>query len=222
MPHRHCSSRQKQKAQKETRTGQQQRARIAQAAAVLILEHGFTDWHDAKRKAARQLFLPENNDLPDDDEIEAALFEHQSLFGGALLGSNTHASQLRARRLQALVWMNRLAVFSPKLYGALAEGWGGEHQDIRLELIAEDSKAVELLLIDDGIRYHPVPAAASFKSTAKNTTPGVTLWADDGTSEALLRIDTPTARQQRGKPLRRALDRTTLKALLEQGAEVRD
>ncbi|MDR0247304.1 MAG: hypothetical protein LBI16_02770, partial [Burkholderiales bacterium] len=134
--------------QQETRTGQQQRARIAQAAAVLILEHGLTDWHDAKRKAARQLLLPENNALPDDDEIEAALFEHQSLFGG-----DTHASQLRARRLQALVWMNRLAAFSPKLYGALAEGWGGEHQDIRLELLAEDSKTVELQLIDDGIRY---------------------------------------------------------------------
>jgi hypothetical protein len=112
--------------------------------------------------------------------------------------------------------MNRLAVFSPKLYGAIAEGWGGEHQDIRLELIAEDSKAVELLLIDDDIRYHPIsPATASIKSTAKNITPGVTLWADDGTSEALLRIDTPTVRQQRGKPIHRMLDRTALKELLE-------
>lgn len=197
--------------QQETRTGQQQRARIAQAAAVLILEHGLTDWHDAKRKAARQLLLPENNALPDDDEIEAALFEHQSLFGG-----DTHASQLRARRLQALVWMNRLAAFSPKLYGALAEGWGGEHQDIRLELLAEDSKTVELQLIDDGIRYHPLPATAA---VAKNT---VTLRADDGISEALLRIDTPIARQQRGKPTRRALDHAALRALLEQGSEDKD
>jgi hypothetical protein len=213
MPHCHHSGRQKQKAQQKTRTGQQQHARIAQATATLILEHGFTDWHDAKRKAARQLLLPENSALPGDDEIEAALFEHQSLFGGSLFGSNTHASQLCARRLQALVWMNRLAAFSPKLYGALAEGWGGQYQDIRLELIAEDSKAVELLLIDEGIRYHPVSTATSAKS--------VMLWADDGTSEALLRIDTPTVRQQRGKPIRRMLDRAALKALLEQGSEIR-
>ncbi|MDR0249785.1 MAG: hypothetical protein LBI35_00465 [Burkholderiales bacterium] len=204
MSHRHRSGRSKQ----DIRTGQQQRARIAQVTAVLILEHGLTDWHDAKRKAARQLLLSENGALPDNDEIEAALFEHQSLFGG-----DAHASQLHARRLQALVWMDRLAAFSPKLYGALAEGWGGEHQDIRLELIAEDSKTVELRLIDDDINYHPVPAAVS----ARNTTQSITLRADDGASEVLLRIDTPIARQQRGKPTRRTLDRAALRALLASG-----
>jgi hypothetical protein len=103
--------------------------------------------------------------------------------------------------------MDRLAAFSPKLYGALAEGWGGEHQDIRLELIAEDSKAVDLRLIDDGIRYHPVSAKSAVES--------VMLRVDDGVSEALLRIDTPTIRQQRGKPARRTLDRATLSSLLE-------
>jgi hypothetical protein len=192
----------------ETRTGQQQRARIAQAAAVLILEHGFTDWHEAKRKAARQLFLPENDALPCDDEIEAALFEHQALFGG-----NAHASQLHARRQQALVWMDRLAAFSPKLYGALAEGWGGEHQDIRLELVADDAKAVELLLINDGFRYHPVSPAASSRSATET----VTLRVEDGVSEALLRIDTPITQRQRGKSERRTLNRVALKALLEPG-----
>jgi len=197
----HRSGRSKQ----ETRTEQQQRARIAQAAAVLILEHGLADWHDAKRKAARQLLLPENSALPDNDEIEAALFEHQSLFGG-----EAHASQLRARRLQALVWMERLAAFSPKLYGALAEGWGGEHQDIRLDLIAEDSKAVELRLIDGGIRYVPVSDTVSAKGAAEN----VLLRVSDGNSEALLRIHTPTAQRQQQRTTHRALDHEALKALL--------
>ncbi len=198
MAHRDRSDRSK----RASRTEQQQRTRIAQAAAVLILEHGLTDWSYAKRKAARQLLLPENGALPGDDEIEAALFEHQALFGG-----EAHASQLRARRLLALAWMDRLAAFSPKLYGGLAEGWGGEHQDIRLELTTDDPKAVELRLIDAAIRYHPVPAA--------DPTDGITLRADDGASEALLHIDTPIARQQRSKPLRRMLDRAALAALLE-------
>ncbi|MCL2309694.1 MAG: hypothetical protein FWC42_06375 [Proteobacteria bacterium] len=199
------------RSRQETRAEQQQRTRIAQTAAVLILEHGLTDWRDAKRKAARQLLLPENSALPGNDEIEAALFEHQSLFGG-----DAHVSQLRTRRLQALVWMNRLAAFSPRLYGALAEGWGGEHQDIRLELIAEDSKAVELRLIDESIRYQPLAAAASVNSVkSAGATQSVMLRADDGASEVLLRIDTPIARQQRGKPPHRTLDRTALKALLE-------
>ncbi|MDR2711099.1 MAG: UDP-N-acetylmuramate--alanine ligase [Burkholderiales bacterium] len=195
---------------------QQQRTRIAQATAVLILEHGFTDWLDAKRKAARQLLLPENSALPGNDEIEAALFEHQSLFGTLVNG--VHASLLRAKRQQALVWMDRLAAFSPKLYGALAEGWGGEHQDIRLDLVAEDSKAVELRLIDDGIRYHAVSENVSAAASSRGAAENVVLRADDGDSEALLHINTPTARQQRSKTARRALDRAILGALL--GSEI--
>ena len=49
------------------------RERIAQTAARLIAEHGLTDWALAKRKAARQLMLPESAALPSNDEIEAAL-----------------------------------------------------------------------------------------------------------------------------------------------------
>ena len=60
----------------------QNRARIAQVAARLIAEHGIADWSLAKRKAARQLMLPEREALPGDDEIEAALAEHHALFGG--------------------------------------------------------------------------------------------------------------------------------------------
>ena len=40
------------------------RARIADLAARLIVEHGITDWSLAKRKAARQLLLPERTALP--------------------------------------------------------------------------------------------------------------------------------------------------------------
>ena len=46
------------------------RARIADLAARLIAEHGLADWSLAKRKAARQLMLPERTTLPGDDEIE--------------------------------------------------------------------------------------------------------------------------------------------------------
>ncbi|HSU44018.1 MAG TPA: hypothetical protein VLN42_07340, partial [Casimicrobiaceae bacterium] len=51
----------------------QDRARIADLAALLIAEHGLADWSLAKRKAARQLMLPERTTLPGDDEIELAL-----------------------------------------------------------------------------------------------------------------------------------------------------
>src|SRR5256885_16951922 len=85
----------------------QTRERIAQVAARLILEHGITDWSLAKRKAARQLMLSERDGLPGDDEVEAALADHQALYGG-----DEQAATLRAQREEALRWMRRLAEFN--------------------------------------------------------------------------------------------------------------
>ena len=130
----------------------QNRERIAQVAARLILEHGITDWSHAKRKAARQLMLSERDGLPGDDEIEAALTEHQALYGG-----EEHEETLRGQREEALRWMRRLAEFEPRLVGGVAAGWAGEHSDIRLDLIADDQKAVELTLINADVPYRVGP-----------------------------------------------------------------
>src|SRR5688500_6900435 len=122
-----------------------QRASIAQAAARLIAEHGLADWSLAKRKAARQLDLPERAALPGDDEIEAALRDYHALFGG-----EAHRESLRGQREEALRWMRCLATFRPLLVGGVAEGWATEHSDIRLELAADDDKAVEMALLNNG------------------------------------------------------------------------
>lgn len=126
----------------------QERARIAQVAAKLIAEHGIADWTAAKRKAARQLMLPDRAALPGDDEVQAALVDYHALFGGP-----AHARQLRAQREEALTWMRRLAAFRPQLTGGVAAGWATAHSDIRLELEAADAKLVELALLNAGIPY---------------------------------------------------------------------
>lgn len=128
------------------------RIRIAQGAARLIAEHGITDWALAKRKAARALMLPERTAMPGDDEVEAALVDYHALFGG-----EEHEATLRGQREEALTWMRRLAGFRPRLVGGVAEGWATEHSDIRLELIAEDIKMVELELINADVHYHTLP-----------------------------------------------------------------
>ena len=130
-----------------------QRATIAQLAARLIAEHGIGDWSLAKRKAARQLDLPERAALPGDDEIETALRDYHALFGG-----EAHEASLRAQREEALVWMKRLAAFRPLLVGGVAEGWATEHSDIRLELTADDAKSVELALLNASCPYRTLPA----------------------------------------------------------------
>ena len=117
-------------------------------AARLIAEHGITDWSLAKRKAARALMLGERESLPGDDEITAALAEYHSLFGG-----DAHAATLCAQREEALRWMRRLREFTPLLTGGVAAGWATAHSDIRLELVANDAKLVELALLNAGAAY---------------------------------------------------------------------
>ena len=138
-----------------------QRATIAQAAARLIAEHGIADWSLAKRKAARQLDLPERAALPGDDEIEIALRDYHALFGGG-----AHDASLRGQRAEALVWMRRLAAFRPLLVGGVAEGWATAHSDIRLELVADATKAVEMALVNGDCAYRTL-AQRNGDSTAE-------------------------------------------------------
>jgi hypothetical protein len=138
---------------------QQARTRIAQATARLIADHGITDWSAAKRKAAREVGLEEHHALPSREDIERALLEHHALFGG-----ERHAAALRAKRTEALRWMRRLEHWSPLLVGGVAAGWAGEHSDVRLELMADDPKALEMSLASEGVRYAALP-------TGTETTP---------------------------------------------------
>ena len=41
--------------------------------------------------------------------------------------------------------------------GGVAAGWATEHSDIRIELVADDAKGVELALINEGVDYRAVP-----------------------------------------------------------------
>ena len=128
------------------------RTRIAQAAARLIAEHGLSDWRVAKRKACRELGLPDHESLPGNEEVEQALRDYNSLFHAA-----TQPALLRAQRFEAVRWMERLSRWDPVLTGAVAAGWATEHSDVRLELEAEDAKAVELSLINAGVAYAQAP-----------------------------------------------------------------
>jgi hypothetical protein len=128
------------------------RSRIAQTTARLIAEHGLTDWNAAKRKACRELGLTEREALPDNQEVEQALRDYNSLFQ-----PDEQPARLRLQRVEALSWMERLARWNPVLTGAVAAGWATAHSEVRLELEAEDAKSVELALINAGVEYTSAP-----------------------------------------------------------------
>jgi hypothetical protein len=176
------------------------RIRIAQAAARLIAEHGLTDWTLAKRKAARQLMLPETTALPSNDEIEVALADHHALFGG-----EAHLIALRRQRAEALVWMRRLVRWDPLLVGGVAEGWASEHSEVRLELVADDPKTVEMALAGEGIAYAALPPRAD--------DPAAHLRIQSERASIRLAILTP--QQRRNRPRRRDDARLGVDALAE-------
>jgi len=181
----------------------QNRARIAQTAARLIIDHGLGDWALAKRKATRQLMLPEATGLPSNEEVEAALVLHQALFGG-----EAQRRSLRAQRQHALEWMQRLAAWHPLLVGAVAAGWAGAHADVRIELAADDAKEVEMLLAGREVAYRSAGGQAA-------ATPTVLLIA---LRDAAIRIEivTPNDRRHRARQDTAArLDAAALRALLD-------
>lgn len=180
-------------------------------AARLIAEHGLSDWAAAKRKACRELGLSDREALPANDEIEQALRDYNSLFQ-----PQAQATTLRAQRAIALEWMERLAPWRPLLVGGVAAGWATAHSDVRLELEAEDPKAVELGLINAGIEY----AAASPQPGAA---PGARLHAGRGANA--VRLDIVSPQQRRNRPRRNEEERLSLselKSLLAGAASAAD
>jgi hypothetical protein len=189
---------------KEEVRSRRDRERIAHTAARLIAEHGLTDWALAKRKAARQLMLPESGALPSNEEIETALASYHALYA-----ADIHEASLRAQREEALVWMKRLAAWDPLLVGGVAAGWATLHSDVRLELVADDAKAVEIALASDGVRYAAL--------AAREADAGAHLLIE--TPRANIRLAILTQAERRNRPRRAEETRLTasgVSALLEQ------
>jgi hypothetical protein len=177
---------------------QRDRLRVAQTAARLIAEHGLTDWTLAKRKAVRQLLLPETTPLPSNEEVEAALADHHALFGG-----DAHRSALRRQRIEALAWMRRLARWDPVLVGGVAAGWATEHSDVHLELVADDPKAVEIDLAASGVSYAALPPRE------RDATAHLRIES----SPAGIRLAIVTPQQRRNRPRKSEESRLTVEAV---------
>src|SRR5689334_10365574 len=112
-----------------------ERSRIAHRAARLMAEDGIEDYAVAKRKAARQAGVGDARALPTNEEIDAALRTHHTLYGGA-----EHAERLRSLRLQALDVMRDLERFNPYLTGSVLSGSAGKYADINLQLYTDNGK----------------------------------------------------------------------------------
>jgi len=124
------------------------RSGLAHAAARLIAEDGM-EYGAAKRKAARQLGLPENFPLPGNAEVEEAVRDYHAIYQ-----EDEQAGRLAWLRGAAVDLMRRLAPFSPWLTGSVLDGTASRHARIDLLLFADSAKDVEIFLLDQGISFH--------------------------------------------------------------------
>lgn len=122
---------------------------IAATAARMVVEEGL-EYGAAKRRGVKQLGLPARTALPDNQQLESAVEEYIALFC-----ADTQPLELRALRLLALQWMQRLARFRPHLGGAVWHGTATRRSDVYLQLFCDDPKAAEIGLIDMQVRFEP-------------------------------------------------------------------
>lgn len=120
---------------------------IAAVAARLVVEEGL-EYGPAKRRAVKQLGLPQRTALPDNDAVEDAVREHIALFC-----ADTQPAELAALRRVALDWMRRLAPFRPHLAGAVWRGTATRLSSVHLELYCDDGKAAEIALVNAGVHF---------------------------------------------------------------------
>lgn len=120
---------------------------IVACAARLIAETGL-EYGPAKRRALRQLGLPERTPLPSNDAVELGVREYLDVFC-----SDTQPAELQRLREIALRWMTLMQEFSPYISGATWHGTATRHSDIHLQLFSDDPKSPELQLIDRHIPY---------------------------------------------------------------------
>jgi hypothetical protein len=124
------------------------RSELVHAAARLIAEDGM-EYGPAKRKAVRQLGLPESFPLPGNAEVEDAVRDYRAIYQ-----EDEQAECLVALRCAAVELMHRLAAFTPYLTGSVLDGTAGRHSRIDILLFPDSAKEVEIFLLDQGIAFH--------------------------------------------------------------------
>lgn len=179
------------------------RQSVAQEAARIMADHGITDFHAAKRKAAERLGLDQRGTLPSNIEVEAALIEHRRIYD-----DDDHAASLHQRRHLALEVMHEMVDFEPRLVGPLLAGTAAADAPANLHLFTDSAEDIAWFLEARGIEHRLFERRLRVRRDHSRAYPGyrfdwraltveATVFSYDGLRQAPLSpVD--------GKPMRRA------------------
>lgn len=182
---------------------QQVRRLIAEHAARLMAEEGFTSYFAAKQKAAERLGVSSTRNLPNNREIEDALIDYQRLFQGP-----EQTGRLQRLRRTAVSAMRFLDRFKPRLVGPVLSGTAAEHTMVSLHLFCDTPEEVGLFLLEQDIPYELAERRLRVNPSTFAAYPSFQFAADDADIELIV-FSSKEIRQAPcspvdGRPMRRA------------------
>ncbi|UZR27908.1 hypothetical protein [Methylococcus mesophilus] len=155
------------------KTRQKARSHLAWAAARLMAEQGIDNPRQALEKAAARLGPADKRQLPEPEEVDAALIEYNRLFRPA-----AQNAELESQRALALEAMEFLAEFDPRLTGAALDGTAGRHSAITLHVFADAPEEVMRKLLDAHVPFRETSCRCRIRG--ENTTfPALSFFVDE-------------------------------------------
>ena len=152
---------------------------LAQEAARIVVEQGIVDFRLAKTKAAERLGMSTRGALPGNSEIEAAISEYLLLFGG-----ESHIERLKILRRSAIVAMEMLNQFEPRLVGPVLQGTAGESATINLHVFTDTPELVAFRLDEIPLSYKAFERRLKSRRNQVETYAGFRFVQDDWWVEA--------------------------------------
>ncbi|MDG2252430.1 MAG: hypothetical protein P8K73_02140 [Methylophilaceae bacterium] len=153
----------------------QARIIIANRAAEIIMEEGITDYHFAKKKAARYLGYKSSDLLPSNDEIDYALNEYQKIYQ-----VDIDVSLIEKIKNEALLIMELFKNFNPHLLGQLIDGLIPKYPILQINLYTDNMKEIEYLLLNNNIMFDLKDKNISEKRTKKKSLRNIPIIKIDG------------------------------------------
>jgi hypothetical protein len=191
---------------KRTPGGDNLRARLAQEAARLMIEHGIGDFRLAKHKAAARLGVAERGALPSNAEIQQRLEERHRIFDP--VGSE---SRLSVCRRVAAEMMVLFAELTPRLVGGVLSGSVTETTPVELHVFSDAPESIPWLLEQQGIPFRNTQRRYRVSVKESAVFPGFSFSVGDIQVDAIAfpekALRQPPLSPVDGRPMQRAAER---------------
>lgn len=121
---------------------------IATTAARMLAEGTAQSFQEAKHKAVASLGIQSSRKLPENLQVQTALKDYLRLFEGA-----EFAERLTHMRREALVAMQRLSDYEPRLVGPVLYGSACYYSPVTLHLHCDEPESVMRFFHNQKINY---------------------------------------------------------------------